>query len=55
MDSVAVIAIVCAILVLAVGYIIKAKKRGVKCVGCADGGSCGRSCGSCNCGCGEKQ
>ena len=55
MDSIAVIAIVCAIVALAVGYIIKAKKRGVKCVGCPDGGSCGGSCGSCNCGCGSKE
>ena len=51
MDSIAVIAIVVAIVALAVGYIIKAKKRGVKCVGCPSGGSCSGSCGgSCSCG-----
>ena len=50
MDSIAVIAIVAAVLALAVGYIIKAKKRGAKCVGCPEGGSCG----SCNCGCNGK-
>ena len=54
MDSIAVIAIVAAVLALAVGYIIKAKKRGVKCVGCPEGGSCSGSCGSCNCGCETK-
>ncbi len=45
----------------AAGYIIRAKRRGVKCVGCPDGGTCGKSetpggcpgcCGSCG-GCGK--
>ncbi len=60
MDSIAVIAIVVAIVALAVGYIVKAKKRGVKCVGCPSGGSCscsgGCSCGgSCSCGSETKE
>ena len=55
MDSIAVIAVVVAIVALAVGYIIKAKKRGVKCVGCPDSSSCAGSCsGSCNGCCGYK-
>ena len=41
-------AIVLAILVLVIGtavaYIIKAKKNGVKCIGCSAGGGC--ACGS---------
>ena len=39
---------------LAVGYIIREKKRGVRCVGCPDGGTCAGSCGSCSgCSCGK--
>ena len=42
----------------AIAYIIRAKKRGQKCIGCPDSGSChsgakggcGGSCGSCSCG-----
>ena len=44
-----------AILVLAIGgavwYIVRAKKQGVKCIGCPHGKTCSGSCGSCN-GCG---
>ena len=32
---------------LAAGYIYKEKKRGVRCVGCPDGGSCGGNCSGC--------
>lgn len=38
----------------AAGYIWKQKKKGVKCIGCPDGGSCGGKCGSCGCGCPER-
>ena len=39
----------------AVGYIIKAKKRGAKCIGCPDSNSCAGSCsGECNGCCGYK-
>ena len=39
----------------AVCYIVKAKKRGVKCIGCPAGSTCshncsGGSCGGCSCG-----
>lgn len=54
MVNVIIIAVVLLIVGLAAGYIYKAKKNGRKCIGCPDGGSCGGSCGSCNCGCGEK-
>ena len=45
----AIIAVVAVVLAAAGGYICKAKKRGVKCVGCPSGG-----CSSCSCGCQEK-
>ena len=32
-------------------YVYKAKKRGQKCIGCPDGGSCGGGC----CGCGNAK
>ncbi len=34
--------ILLAVVVSAVMFIRKEKKRGVKCIGCPDGGSCGR-------------
>ena len=41
---------------VAVWYIVKAKKSGVKCIGCPAGGSCFGNCGGdstsdCGCGC----
>lgn len=48
MTNLIVILILALILGLAVGYIVKAKKRGVKCIGCPAGGTC-QSC-SCQCG-----
>ena len=36
----------------AVGYIIKAKKNGQKCIGCPDSKTCGGNCGHCG-GCGS--
>ena len=32
----------------AVFYIVRAKKKGQKCIGCPNSGSCGKN-GSCNC------
>lgn len=51
-----VIAIVVLILVAASAYIIRAKKKGVKCIGCpdgckcsgGDGSSCSGGCAGCN-------
>lgn len=34
------------ILLLASGYVLKAKKNGVKCIGCESGSSCGGVCPS---------
>lgn len=52
-----IIAVVLIIVGLAVGYIRKAKKSGVKCIGCPNGATCGKNCGgasgcsgSCQCG-----
>ena len=53
--------ILIAAIVLIVGgaglYIYKAKKKGVKCIGCPDGATCSGKCSGCSghCGgCGEK-
>ena len=37
----------------AVAYIVKSKKAGVRCIGCADGSKCKGSCDGCKgcCGC----
>ena len=40
MKNLIVIAIIIAILGLAIGYIIKQKKKGTKCIGCPSGGKC---------------
>ena len=34
----------------AAGYIYKAKKKGVKCIGCPQGGKCGGKGSGCSCG-----
>ena len=52
MTDIIVIAVVVVILGAAIGYIIKAKKSGKKCIGCPSDGSCS---GKCGCGCGEEQ
>ncbi len=40
--------IVIVILGCAIGYIIRAKKRGVHCIGCPSGTSCNSGCGECS-------
>ena len=48
-----VIGILLIIIGAAVAYIIKAKKSGVKCIGCPAGGTCsGKSNGTSGCSCG---
>lgn len=52
MTNILIIAVVGLIVGLAAGYIYKSKKKGVKCIGCPDSGTCSgkcSSCGSCNC------
>lgn len=45
-----VIAVVAAIVIAACCYIYKARKSGVKCIGCPEGCHCSGGCGG-NCGC----
>ena len=45
------IAVLAAIIVAVVAYIIKSKKQGKKCIGCPSGGSCS----ACGCGCGKER
>ena len=52
MINVILIGIIGIILGAAIVYIIKEKKKGVRCIGCPDSGSCG---GNCNCGTNAKQ
>lgn len=47
-----IVVILLVIIGTAMMYIIKAKKSGVKCIGCpADGACSGKQTGQCNCGC----
>ena len=52
MENVILIAVLVAILGGAIAYIVRAKKRGVKCIGCSACGICGAkkggTCGGCN-------
>ena len=54
MADLIVILIIAAALAAAIIYIVKAKKRGVKCIGCSAANSCGsngKKSGGCSCGC----
>jgi len=51
MINVILIGIIGLILSVAIVYIIKEKKKGARCIGCPDSGSCG---GGCNCGTDSK-
>ena len=42
-----IILIIAAIFGFVIGYIRKAKKKGVKCIGCPNSGRCAGSCGNC--------
>ena len=50
MELVDIIAIAVIVLIVggALAYIIRAKKKGKKCIGCPDGGSCGANCSGCS-------
>ena len=50
MTDLIIIVIVAVLVGGALAYIRKEKKRGVRCVGCSPGSTCGGSC-STNCGC----
>ena len=55
MINLILIFIIGTVLGLAAGYLWKAGKKGIKCVGCPDSGTCSGNCGGCggNCGCGK--
>lgn len=56
MENAIIVIIIIAILGGAAAYLYRAKKRGVKCVGCPDSGSCSGNCAGCsgNCHCGKQ-
>ena len=59
MENVIIVIVLLAIIAAAIIYIVRAKKRGTKCIGCPAGGNCtngqkGASGCSCNCG-GESE
>ena len=47
-----IVVVLLAIIGVAVSYVVKAKKKGVKCIGCPAGGECSRKDGASGCGCG---
>lgn len=51
MTDILIIAIILAIVGLAGFYIYRAKKKGQKCIGCPDSGTCQNKC----CGCGKTE
>lgn len=48
MENYIVIAIVLVIVAAALIYVIRAKKKGVKCIGCADAKGCNGKCSYCS-------
>ena len=49
LENILIIVVLGTIVGLALGYVIRAKKKGVKCIGCPNGASCGKSgCSGCN-------
>ena len=56
MKDIILVVVVLLILGLAVLYIVRAKKKGVKCIGCPNGSTCSGNCAGCsgNC-CGKSK
>ena len=54
MENLILLALLGLILGGAAGYVYKAKKKGVKCIGCPDGSTCSGSCSGC-CGCNHEE
>ena len=42
--------VIVAILAAAITYIVKHRKKGIKCIGCPDAGGCSPKNGTCSCG-----
>lgn len=53
MGTLIAIAVVVLVTGLASGYVIMAKRKGKKCIGCPDSGRCSGKCSGCSCGCGK--
>ena len=53
MANILVLLVVGLIVGCAAGYIYKEKKKGVKCIGCPHGATCGGNCSGCS-GCGDQ-
>lgn len=53
--DIAVIAVIALIVGLVLLYIHRAKKKGIKCIGCPDGASCSGHCSGCPPACGGCQ
>ena len=49
MENVIILILLGLILGGAAGYIYRAKRKGVKCIGCPDGEKCSGCCSGCNC------
>ena len=43
-----ILAVVAVVITLVVRYLLKAKKKGVKCIGCPDGVKCAGRCDGCS-------
>lgn len=62
MDNIIIVAVTLIIVGVAAAYLIKSKKKGVKCIGCPDSANCSSNsnnsqakcsgnCGGCSCNC----
>ena len=49
MENLIILAVVVVIITLSGRYLYRAKKRGVKCIGCPSGCSCNGKSGGCHC------
>lgn len=56
MADIIIIAVIAIIVGVSVAYIIREKKRGVKCIGCSSGAACAGKCsGASGCSCNGEQ
>ncbi len=57
MENFIIVVVLLIIVGLAVAYIIKEKKKGVKCIGCPAAGNCAHKCNSASggCSCGDEE
>lgn len=55
MENFIVIVVLGLIIGCAIAYVIKARKKGVKCIGCPQGGKCSGNCSECSYGSGNPE